>query len=115
MENDVPLTRRARREAERAQQPDDPLSEVPEVLKPKKSRSGRNLPAAIGVALVLIALVAAGLFFHFGTPPRPWGFVALIVVAVTGAMWEFGAGVLTEDIQIARAPLLVGGDRKSVV
>ncbi len=109
MEDDVPVIRSSRREVAGGQEPDDPLSEVPEVLKPKKSRSGRNLPAAIGVALVLIALVVAGLSFHFGTPPRPWGFIALMVVAVTGALWEFGAGVLTEDIQVARAPLLVGG------
>ncbi len=109
MEDDVPVIKHSRGDVPGGQEPDDPLSEVPEVLKPKKSRSGRNLPAAIGVALVLIALVVAGLSVHFGTPPRPWGFIALMVVAVTGALWEFGAGVLTEEIQVARAPLLVGG------
>src|SRR5699024_1183800 len=77
--------------------------------EPKKSRSGRDLPAAIGVAAVLIAVVGVSLFLPFGTPARPWGFVALIAVAVTGALWEFSAAVRTQAIEIARAPLLVGG------
>lgn len=77
--------------------------------EPKKSRAGRNLPAAISVALVLISMVGAGLFLPFGQPPKPWGFVALVVVAVTIAIWEFSSAVRTKGIEIALPPLLVGG------
>lgn len=97
MEHDSPITRRARRNAEQ------PAGE------PKKSRSGRNLPAAIGVAAVLIALVGAGLFLPFGTPAHPWGFLILVAVAVAGALWEFSSAVASQEIKVARAPLVVGG------
>lgn len=73
------------------------------------SRTGRNLPAAIGVAAVLITLVGAGLFLPFGNPPKPWGFLAFVTVAVTLAIWEFATAVRNQDIQVATPPLLVGG------
>lgn len=107
--DDAPVTRRARREAERARQRETPTIPAPTQPEPKKPRGGRNLPAAIGVAAVLIAMVGAGLFLPFGSPAQPWGFVALIAVAVTGALWEFSGAVRNQDIQIAIAPLLVGG------
>jgi len=107
--DDAPATRRARREAERAQQRGAQRSPAVAGAGPKQSRGGRNLPAAIGVAAALIALVGAGLFLPFGTPAQPWGFLALIAIAVTGALWEFSGAVRSQDIQIAIAPLLVGG------
>lgn len=112
MEDDAPRTRRARRQAERARERDRaplPAGGAEGGGEPKKSRSGRDLPAAIGVAAVLIAVVGVSLFLPFGTPARPWGFVALIAAAVSGALWEFSSAVRTQNIQIARAPLLVGG------
>lgn len=112
MDNDAPLTRRARREAERekrrAQQEQPGPESAPEVPE-RQSRSGRNLPAAIGVAAVLIALVGAGLFAPLGSNDEPWGFVGLIAVACTLALWEFSTAVKSREIQIAVAPLLVGG------
>ena len=120
MDNDAPLTRRARREAERAKtrarqeqaaaeaeetREEDAAEEEPE----RQSRSGRNLPAAIGVAAVLIALVGAGLFVPLGSKGEPWGFVGLIALACTLALWEFSTAVKSRQIQIAVAPLLVGG------
>lgn len=94
MPPDAPKSRRALREAEHATPP---------------PRGGRNLPAAIGVAALLIAMVAAGLFVPFGSPARPWGFVALIAAASIIALWEFSTAVGLSGIQISRAPLLVGG------
>lgn len=105
MDRDPPLTRRARREAERAR---ERSAAAPAPAAPA-SRSGRNLPAAFAVAGVLIALVGAGLFLPFGDPGRPWGFVALVAVAVSVALWEFATAVRAQHIQVARAPLLVGG------
>src|SRR5699024_2702581 len=121
VDNDAPLTRRARREAERAKtraqqehaaadaeearQDDAAAGDEPE----QKSRSGRNLPAAIGVAAVLIALVGAGLFVPLGKNGEPWGFVGFIALACTLALWEFSTAVKSREIQIAVAPLLVGG------
>lgn len=97
MEQEFPVTRRSG-----SADPNEPE-------EAKQPRGGRNLPAAIGVAAVLIAVVGAGLFLPFGNPAKPWGFVAFIAIAVTGALWEFAAAVRTQEIQIARAPLLVGG------
>lgn len=105
MDKDTPTTRRALRDAERAE------AEGPAPPEPaeKTSRSGRNLPAAFAVAGVLIAMVGTGLFLPFGDPARPWGFILLVIVAVSGATIEFARAVRGEGVRIATAPLLVGG------
>ena len=60
---------------------------------PATGRAGRNLPAAIGVAVVLIGVVLGSLAFYKVI------FVGVVVLAVCGALWElaaaFGAYVAT--------------------
>ena len=53
-------------------------------------RAGRNLPAAVGIAVVLIAIILASLLV------TKVAFVGLVVVAVCGALWEL-------DYEIGRA------------
>lgn len=100
MDKNTPPTRRALREGTETEAT---------TAEETSSRSGRNLPAAFAVAGVLIALVGLGLFLPFGDPPRPWGFVVLVAVAVSGAIVEFARAVRTQGVRIATAPLLVGG------
>lgn len=54
---------------------------------PKKSKAGRNLPAAIGVGVVLGALVVIGLFYV------PWLLVALAAAAAGVGTWEVVNGL----------------------
>ena len=54
---------------------------------PKKSKVGRNLPAAIGVGVVLGALVVIGLFYV------PWLLVALAAAAAGVGTWEVVNGL----------------------
>ncbi|WP_346845213.1 CDP-archaeol synthase [uncultured Rothia sp.] len=53
----------------------------------KKSKAGRNLPAAIGVGVVLGALVVIGLFYV------PWLLVALAAAAAGVGTWEVVNGL----------------------
>lgn len=55
--------------------------------EPKKSRAGRNLPAAIGVGVVLGSLVIIGLFFV------PWLLVSLAAAAAGVGTWEIVNGI----------------------
>ncbi len=66
-------------------------------------RAGRNLPAAIGSAVVLLAAIAASLAF--------WktAFLGIIAAAVVVAIWELRRGMLTRDIDLPEQPLMVGG------
>ena len=68
-----------------------------------KSRAGRNLPAAIGVGLGLLAIVAASLAF------RPEPFLVIVVAAVVGGTWELRTAFSKRGIKLAAAPLIVGG------
>jgi len=70
--------------------------------EPKKSRTGRNLPAAIGVALGLLALLALTLAF------RPEPFVVFVAVAISAGMWELKSAFEHADLQLAIWPLLAG-------
>jgi phosphatidate cytidylyltransferase len=85
--------------------PDGPAPKEPgpAVPAPKVSRAGRNLPAAVGSAVVLLAAIAASLFFW-----KP-GFLLLILVVVVVAVWELGQAFGTRDIHLGREPLMVGG------
>lgn len=78
----------------------DPAGDTRE--QPRESKAGRNLPAAIGVGVGLLALVAAALAF------RPEPFVALAVLAIGVAVWELGAALRRRQIEIPVLPLLVG-------
>jgi len=63
---------------------------------------GRDLPAAVAVALGLLALVAASLFI------RKEVFAALAVIAVCGAMWELARAFTRAHLHLPLVPLLVG-------
>ncbi|WP_313279934.1 phosphatidate cytidylyltransferase [Timonella senegalensis] len=68
----------------------------------KQNKSGRNLPAAIAVAVVLLGAVAASLIF------RKELFVLLAVVAIYGGIWELSKAFERRDIHIPVLPLCVG-------
>ena len=72
---------------------------------PKKDhgRAGRNLPAAVASAVVLLAAIAASLAF--------WktAFMVIVAVAVVVAVWELQRGLATADIDIPEQPLMAGG------
>ena len=70
--------------------------------EPKKSRTGRNLPAAIGVAFGLLTLLALTLAF------RPEPFVVFVAVAISAGMWELRSAFEHADLQLAIWPLLAG-------
>lgn len=69
---------------------------------PRKSRAGRNLPAAIAVGLGLLGIVAASLWF------RPEPFVAFVVIAMWAALWELRQAFARRDIHLPMLPLMVG-------
>jgi len=66
-------------------------------------RAGRNLPAAIGSAVVLLGAIAASLAF--------WkiGFLVIVAAAVVVAVWELHQGLLAKDIDLPEQPLMAGG------
>jgi phosphatidate cytidylyltransferase len=66
-------------------------------------RAGRNLPAAVGSAVVLLAAIAASLAF--------WkiAFLGIVAVAVVVAIWELRQGLLAKGIDLPEQPLMVGG------
>jgi phosphatidate cytidylyltransferase len=73
--------------------PKDPL--------PPTGRAGRNLPAAIGVGVGLLVVVAGSLVI-------PYAFVALVIVACGAALWELARAVGQRGIRIPLLPLWVG-------
>ncbi|WP_181310534.1 phosphatidate cytidylyltransferase [Nocardioides campestrisoli] len=72
---------------------------------PKKDhgRAGRNLPAAVASAVVLLALVAGTLYF--------WkiAFLLLVAAAVVVGVWELRRGFLAKKIDLPEQPLMLGG------
>ncbi len=66
-------------------------------------RAGRNLPAAITSAVVLLAAIGASLAF--------WktAFLVIVAAAVVVAVWELRRGLLTKDIDLPEQPLMAGG------
>ncbi|WP_126383991.1 phosphatidate cytidylyltransferase [Actinomyces howellii] len=69
---------------------------------PSTGRAGRNLPAAVGVAAALIALIIASLVVN------KVAFLALVVLAVCGALWELAGAFARKDIRLPLAPLWLG-------
>jgi phosphatidate cytidylyltransferase len=71
---------------------------------PKASRAGRNLPAAIGVGVVLGGAVLVALLTARHV------FIGIVAVAVAVATWEL-AGALKRGagLEVARWPVLAGG------
>jgi phosphatidate cytidylyltransferase len=66
-------------------------------------KAGRNLPAALGVGVLLAAAVVVSLF------TERWAFVALAAVAVAMAIFEVGAALNPGTPALERIPLAVGG------
>jgi phosphatidate cytidylyltransferase len=82
---------------------DTPPFSTPEIAKPpRKSRSGRDLPAAIGVGAALALLVIGTLALY-----RP-SFVVLLSIAVAVGVYEMVAAVGTVEARPPLVPLLAG-------
>jgi phosphatidate cytidylyltransferase len=78
---------------------------TPAADAPKKDhgRAGRDLPAAIGSAVVLLALIGSTLYFW-----KP-AFMLVVATAVVVAVWELRKGMLAKGIDLPEQPLMVGG------
>ena len=81
--------------------PDVPAA--PETPTKDHGRAGRNLPAAVGSAVVLLAAIAASLAF--------WktAFMFIVAAAVVVAIWELHKGLSAKGIDIPEQPLMAGG------
>src|SRR3954452_17079470 len=66
-------------------------------------RAGRDLKAAIGSAVVLLAAIGLSLFFW-----KP-AFMVIVVVAACVAIWELRKGFLAKAIDLPEQPLMLGG------
>ena len=66
-------------------------------------RAGRNLPAAIASAVVLLALIVGTLAI--------WktAFMFVVAAAVVVAIWELHRGFLAKGIDLPEQPLMLGG------
>jgi len=90
----------------------DPTSTaVPPSESPKKDygRAGRNLPAAIGSAVVLLGAAGLSLFI--------WktAFIVLVVAILVIAIWELRRGLMAKGLDLPEQPLMVGGALMMVV
>jgi phosphatidate cytidylyltransferase len=76
---------------------------VPGAPKKDHGRAGRNLPAAVASAVVLLAAIAASLAF--------WktAFMVIVAIAVVVAIWELQRGLATSGVDIPEQPLMAGG------
>lgn len=84
---------------------ESPLEPVPmEPVPPpeRRSRAGRNLPAAIGVGVALGALIVLSLYVW-----KP-AFVGVVVVAVVLALWELTNAFHAGRVRVPVLPLAVG-------
>jgi phosphatidate cytidylyltransferase len=72
-------------------------------------RAGRDLKAAVGSAVVLLAAIALSLFF--------WktAFMLIVAAAVCVAVWELRKGLLAKGIDLPEQPLMIGGSVMVVV
>ena len=70
---------------------------------PDPGRGGRNLPAAIGVGVVLLAAVLASLFVW-----RP-AFLGVIVLVVGAGVWELVRAIRNTGANPPMIPLIAGG------
>ena len=76
---------------------------VPPAPAKDHGRAGRDLPAAIGSAVVLLGAIALSLMFW-----KP-AFMGIVAVAVVVAVWELGRGLQAKDIDLPEQPLMLGG------
>lgn len=66
-------------------------------------RAGRNLPAAVGSAVVLLGAAGLSLAFY------KTAFMVIVVIAVGVAVWEMRRGLLAHGVDLPEQPLIVGG------
>ncbi len=78
-------------------------SSTPEPAAQDHGRAGRNLPAAIASAVVLVALIVVTLVV--------WktAFMFVVAAAVVVAVWELHRGFGAKGIDLPEQPLMVGG------
>lgn len=69
----------------------------------KKSKAGRDLPAAIAVGVLLIVVVFVGLFF------LPLAFVAMVAVFAVVGCWEVARAFTRSGVEVPLVPLAVAG------
>lgn len=77
-------------------------SETPSGAPAPTGRAGRNLPAAIASAVVLLALIAGSLYFWKAA------FVGVVAAAILLAVWEMRHALAEKGITLPFEPLLVG-------
>jgi phosphatidate cytidylyltransferase len=68
----------------------------------RRSRAGRNLPAAIGVGVALAALIVVTLYVW-----KP-SFLAVVAAAAVIAVWELSNALKAERIRVPVVPVVVG-------
>lgn len=68
----------------------------------RKSRAGRNLPAAILVGIGLLAVVGTSLYW------RPEPFVLLVVLLMWAGLWELRQAFARRRLRLPVVPLFVG-------
>lgn len=69
---------------------------------PTGGRAGRNLPAAVGSAVVLLALIGGSLFFW-----KP-AFVIVVAAAILLGIWELKQALAEKGISMPFEPVMVG-------
>lgn len=81
------------------------MTDISPAAAPQKDhgRAGRDLPAAVASAFVLLCAIAASLVFY------KTAFMVIVVVAVVVAIWELRKGMSAKDIDLPEPPLMVGG------
>lgn len=72
-------------------------------------RAGRNLPAAVASAVVLLSLIAGTLYFW-----KP-AFLVVVAAAVVVGVWELRKGFSAKGIDLPEQPLMIGGVTMVVV
>ena len=74
-----------------------------EAIKKDHGRAGRDLPTAVGSAVVLVGAILLSLLF--------WktAFMAIVALAVVVAIWELHKGLGSKGIDIPEQPLMLGG------
>jgi phosphatidate cytidylyltransferase len=73
------------------------------MIEQKRSRAGRNLPAAVGVGVVLGGLALVTLFTVKAT------FLLYVGIIVAVACWELRHALGTRDIHLPVIPIVAGG------
>ncbi len=73
------------------------------MTEPKRTRAGRNLPAAIAVGLLLGGLVVVTLFTVKGT------FLLYVGLILAVGLWELSHALGTREIHLPLVPIVAGG------